>query len=64
MTAQKIVLITGASRGIGAATARRFHAERAAVVMSGRRKAKLADVGQSFGESDRTTRRPDLHIAH
>jgi peptide/nickel transport system substrate-binding protein len=45
-------------------TARRFHADRAAVVMSGRRKAKQADVGQSFGESDRTTRRPDLHIAH
>jgi meso-butanediol dehydrogenase / (S,S)-butanediol dehydrogenase / diacetyl reductase len=60
----KVVIGTAAETGIGAATARRFHAERAAVVMSGRRKAKLADVGQSFGESDRTTRRPNLHIAH
>ena len=60
----KVVIGTAAETGIGAANARRFHAERAAVVMSGHRKAKLADVGQSFGESDRTTRRPNLHIAH
>jgi hypothetical protein len=43
----KVVIGTAAETGIGAATARRFHAERAAVVMSGRRKAKLADVGRA-----------------
>jgi meso-butanediol dehydrogenase/(S,S)-butanediol dehydrogenase/diacetyl reductase len=48
----KTVIVTGAGTGIGAATARRFHAEGAAVVLSGRRKAKLAEVGQSLG-SDR-----------
>jgi meso-butanediol dehydrogenase/(S,S)-butanediol dehydrogenase/diacetyl reductase len=48
----KVVVVTGAGSGIGAAAARRFHAEGAAVVLSGRRKAKLAEVGQSLG-SDR-----------
>ena len=48
----KVVVVTGAGSGIGAAAARRFHAEGAAVVLSGRRKAKLAAVGQSLG-SDR-----------
>ena len=48
----KVVIVTGAGTGIGAATARRFHAEGAAVVLSGRRKEKLAAVGQSLG-SDR-----------
>jgi meso-butanediol dehydrogenase/(S,S)-butanediol dehydrogenase/diacetyl reductase len=45
----KTVIVTGAGTGIGAATARRFHAEGAAVVLSGRREAKLAEVGQSLG---------------
>ena len=54
----KVVIGTGAETGIGAATARRFHAVQAAVVMRGRGKAKLADVGQSLGESDRCLIQP------
>lgn len=54
----EVVIGTGAETGIGAATARRFHVERAAVVMSGRGEAKLADVGQSLGESDRCLIQP------
>src|SRR5260221_5503291 len=53
----KVVIVTGAGTGIGAATARRFHAEGAAVVLSGRRKEKLAEVGQSLG-SDRCLIQP------
>jgi len=41
----KVVIVTGAGSGIGAATARRFHAEGAVVALCGRRPAKLAEVG-------------------
>lgn len=34
----KLVIVNGAGTGIGAATARRFHAEAASVVLNGRRK--------------------------
>ena len=40
----KTVVITGAGSGIGAATARRFAAEGANVVLNGRRADKLAEV--------------------
>ncbi len=44
----KVVIVTGAGSGIGAATARRFHAEGAIVVLCGRRAAKLDDVGAAL----------------
>jgi len=50
--ADKVVIITRAGTGIGAATARRFHAEGASVVLSGRREVKLTEVAQGMG-SDR-----------
>ena len=41
----KVVIVTGAGSGIGAATAHRFHAEGASVVLCGRRPEKLAEIG-------------------
>lgn len=41
---RKVVIITGGGSGIGAATARRFHAEGAAVVLAGRTRSKLDEV--------------------
>jgi meso-butanediol dehydrogenase/(S,S)-butanediol dehydrogenase/diacetyl reductase len=43
-----VVIVTGAGSGIGAATARRFHAEGAIVALCGRRPAKLAEVGATL----------------
>jgi meso-butanediol dehydrogenase/(S,S)-butanediol dehydrogenase/diacetyl reductase len=48
----KVVIVTGAGSGIGAATANRFHAEGAIVVLNGRRECKLIEVGAGLG-SDR-----------
>jgi meso-butanediol dehydrogenase/(S,S)-butanediol dehydrogenase/diacetyl reductase len=53
----KVVIVTGAGSGIGAATANRFHAEGATVVLNGRREFKLAEVGTALG-SDRYMIRP------
>jgi meso-butanediol dehydrogenase/(S,S)-butanediol dehydrogenase/diacetyl reductase len=44
----KVVVVTGAGTGIGAATARRFYAEGAAVVLTGRREAKLAEAAEGM----------------
>jgi meso-butanediol dehydrogenase/(S,S)-butanediol dehydrogenase/diacetyl reductase len=43
----EVVIGTGAETGIGAATARRFHVERAAVVMSGRGEANWRTSGRA-----------------
>lgn len=44
----KVVIVTGAGSGIGAATARRFLAEGAAVVLNGRRGSKLEETAEGF----------------
>jgi NAD(P)-dependent dehydrogenase (short-subunit alcohol dehydrogenase family) len=61
--AQKVVLITGATGGIGQATARALHAHGANVVLTGRRQDVLDELALEFGErtlaigSDVTDRR-------
>lgn len=48
----KVVIVTGAGSGIGAATARRFASEGAKVVLVGRRREKLEEVAATLaGES-------------
>jgi meso-butanediol dehydrogenase/(S,S)-butanediol dehydrogenase/diacetyl reductase len=49
---EKVVIVTGAGSGIGAATAKRFLQEGAAVVLNGRRKSRLEETAHSF-PSDR-----------
>ncbi len=44
----KVVIVTGAGSGIGAATARRFLQEGASVVLNGRREHKLHETAQGF----------------
>ncbi|MBB5059322.1 meso-butanediol dehydrogenase/(S,S)-butanediol dehydrogenase/diacetyl reductase [Granulicella aggregans] len=44
----KVVIVTGAGSGIGAATAKRFLAEGALVVLNGRRKDKLAETASGI----------------
>ncbi|MBU0982396.1 MAG: SDR family oxidoreductase [candidate division Zixibacteria bacterium] len=45
----KVVVITGASRGIGAAMAKLFAIEEACLVVCGRDKTRLAETAQSLG---------------
>src|SRR5271170_6096625 len=47
----KIALVTGATSGIGLATAKRFMAEGAYVFITGRREKELASAVESMGES-------------
>lgn len=44
----KVVIVTGAGSGIGAATARRFASEDACVVLAGRTRAKLDKVAETL----------------
>ncbi|MHB8604035.1 MAG: SDR family oxidoreductase [Thermoplasmatota archaeon] len=46
----RVVVVTGASSGIGAAVARRFGAEGASVALGARRAAELAQVAKRCGE--------------
>ena len=50
--AGKVVIVTGAGTGIGAATAKRFHAEGAIVVLNGRRESKLLEVADPSTADD------------
>src|SRR5262245_32734597 len=45
----KVVIVTGAGSGIGAATAKRFHAEGAIVALNGRRESRLTELGAALG---------------
>jgi 3-oxoacyl-[acyl-carrier protein] reductase len=47
----KVALVTGSSRGIGAAIARRFATEGAAVALHGRDRSALAAVGAEIAEA-------------
>ena len=47
---EKVVVVTGAGSGIGAAAARRFWSEGAAVVLVGRTEAKLAKVAEGLNQ--------------
>ena len=53
----KVAIVSGGGTGIGAATARRFAAEGAKVVVTGRRKEPLDGVAAETGGS-RVTARP------
>lgn len=53
----KVVIVTGAGSGIGAATALRFHSEGALVVLNGRRESKLLEVSAAL-DNDRYVVRP------
>ena len=46
----KVVIVTGAGSGIGAATAKRFLEEGAAIVLNGRRKHKLEETAHGFSD--------------
>jgi len=54
LTQETVVVITGASSGIGAATARRFAREGARVVLAARRAERLAEIAQELRQSGAT----------
>ena len=56
----KVVVVTGAGSGIGAATARRFSAEGASVVLAGDHADKLARVAADLPPERTMTRRTDV----
>ncbi len=56
----KVVIVTGAGSGIGAATARRFAAEGAAVVLAGRTQEKLDRVAASLPAGKAVVRVTDV----
>jgi dihydroanticapsin dehydrogenase len=49
----KVVIVTGATRGIGSAIARHLHDEGAAVLATGRSKDDLAKLAATVGDSER-----------
>ena len=48
MSDKKVVLITGAGSGIGAATAKRFHRDGYKVVLTGRTRSKLENIANNI----------------
>ena len=54
----KVVIITGAGSGIGAATAKRFAAEQARVVLVGRTQDKLEKIAAELPDKDRVLVHP------
>ncbi len=54
----KTVIVTGAGSGIGAATAKRFHADGANVVLSGRTAEKLEKVAAGLADRSRVLVQP------
>lgn len=56
----KVVIVTGAGSGIGAATAKRFAAEGAAVVLAGRTRDKLERTAADIPEERRLVRATDV----
>jgi meso-butanediol dehydrogenase/(S,S)-butanediol dehydrogenase/diacetyl reductase len=56
----KVVVVTGAGSGIGAATARRFSEEGAAVVLVGRHKANIAAVAKGLSPERTLVRVADV----
>ena len=57
---KKVVIVTGAGSGIGEATARRFSAEGANVVLAGRNNAKLDRVAHHLAHERTLTQRCDV----
>lgn len=53
MDAPRVMLVTGGSSGIGAATARRAHAAGWTLVLAARKKAALMAIADEFGTPDR-----------
>ncbi|MEO1205471.1 MAG: SDR family oxidoreductase [Pseudomonadota bacterium] len=52
MSKKKVVIVTGAGSGIGAATAKRFASDGFAVVLNGRTESKLQKVKDDIGGGD------------
>ena len=56
----KVVIVTGAGSGIGAATARRFGREGASVALAGRRRARLDEVAADLAGDQVLVRETDV----
>jgi NAD(P)-dependent dehydrogenase (short-subunit alcohol dehydrogenase family) len=64
MLAGRVAVVTGGSSGIGLAIARRFAAEGARVVITGRRKAQLLDAAREIGPGTLTVEGDVADAAH
>ncbi|MFF7858044.1 SDR family NAD(P)-dependent oxidoreductase [Streptomyces sp. NPDC007904] len=64
LLAGRVAVITGASAGIGAATAHRFAAAGAAVALLGRRSGHLEDLAATLREEQQPPRRAPPCLQH